>query len=149
MAESLIETIRRLLREWRTPRHDNTVQVFAFYRTDDADAALNAAYIVEGGRPVALQQGWSYRADPPHTTGMQNHVHIMLNRNQVSVINRNGTQSHNTTRDAVPKWVLDKIKAKGLIESALIVEARGTPPVLVPEFTIGTAIRHSQVASTR
>jgi hypothetical protein len=148
MAETLIETITRLLREWRTPSHGSTVQVFAFYRTDDANAALNAAYIVEGGRPIALQQGWSYRADPPHTTGMQKHVHIMLDRNQVSVINGDGTQSHNTTRDAVPKWVLDKIKTKGLIESALIVEASGTPAVLVPEFTIGTAITHSQVTST-
>lgn len=79
---------------------------------------------------------------------MQNHVRIMLDRNQVSAINRNGTQSHNTTRDVVPKWVLGKIKAKGLIESALIVEASGTPAVLVSEFTIDTAIMHSQVAST-
>jgi hypothetical protein len=149
MAESLIETIKHLLRQWRTPPQDNTMQVFAFYRTDDAEAAVNAGYIVEGGKPVALQQGWTYRADPPHTTGMQNHVHIMLKGNQVSVINRDGTQSHNTTHDAVPHWVLDQIKTRRLIESALIVEASGKAPVLVPALTIATAINHSQFVSSR
>jgi hypothetical protein len=74
---------------------------------------------------------------------MQNHVHIMIDGKQVSVINRDGTQSHNTTRDRVPNWVIDRIKAKGLIESDLITEANGTPRVLVPPFTIGTAIAHA------
>jgi hypothetical protein len=120
------------------------MQVFAFYRTDDAQAVINAAYIVEGGKPIALQQGWTYRADPPHTTGMQNHVHIMLKGNQVSVINRDGTQSHNTSRASAPQWVLDKIKDRGLIESRLIVEASGEPAI-VPDIIIGTAIKHSQI----
>ncbi|WOH59932.1 hypothetical protein [Bradyrhizobium sp. BWC-3-1] len=120
--------------------------LFIFYRTDDLEAAQNAAFLVEGGKPVELQQGWSYRADPAHVMGMQNHVHIMLKKNDVSIINRDGTQSHGTSRDKVPNWVIDKIKARGLIESAYIIEASTAPPILVPEFTIGTALAHYHIA---
>ena len=116
--------------------------LFVFYRTDDLVAAKNAAYLVEGGKLVELQQGWSFRVDPPHTTGMQRHVHVMLRTNDVSIINRDGTQSHGTTRDKVPNWVIDKIKAKGLVESTYVVEANAPPPILVPAFTIGTAETH-------
>jgi hypothetical protein len=122
--------------------------LFVFYRTDDLVAAKNAAYLVEGGKPVELQQGWSFRVGPPHTTGMQRHVHVMLRTNDVSIINRDGTQSHGTTRDKVPNWVIDKIKAKGLIESTYIVEANTPSPVLVPAFTIGTAEAHWHLSLT-
>src|ERR1700737_245940 len=70
--------------------------LFVFYRTDDLVAAKNAAYLVEGGKPVELQQGWSFRVDPPHTTGTQRHVHVMLRTNDVSIINRDG---HSEPRD--------------------------------------------------
>ena len=122
--------------------------LFVFYRTDDLEAAKNAAFLVEGGKPVELQQGWSYRADPAHTTGMQNHVHVMLRKDDVSIINRDGTQSHGTTRDKVPNWVIDKIKANGLIESTYFVEASTTSSILVPAFTIGTAEARYYLALT-
>ena len=121
--------------------------VFVYYETADTVAAQAAAFLVEGGKPVALQQGWTYRADRPHVPATQPHVHIMLKKNEVSVINRNGTQSHGTTRDNVPNWVLQKIRDTGLIESTLIVEAGVKSPVLVPPFTIGTAITHALLAA--
>ena len=122
---------------------DALTQVLAYYRTDDAVAAANAAFIVEGGKPVRLQQGWTYRADPPHTTGMQHHVHVYLKGNEKSVINRDGTQSHGTTRKDLPNWVANRIKAKGLIEGALLTEASGAPIVVVPPEIIGAALSHS------
>ncbi len=58
----------------------------------------------------------------PHHTKMKPHCHVMLRGDDVSIIimmRRRG----GTTRDGVPGWVIDKIKAKGLIEGRLLVEA--------------------------
>lgn len=44
--------------------------------------------------------------------------------------------------------MIDKIKAKGLIESTYFVEANTMPPFLGPAFTIGTAEAHYHLALT-
>ena len=97
--------------------------VFVFYPSNDQLARSNAEYIVEGGRTLDLGQKWLARMDPPHHTKMKPHCHVMLRGDDVSIINKDGTPSHGTTRDGVPSWVIDKIKAKGLIEGRLLVEA--------------------------
>jgi hypothetical protein len=40
------------------------VNFLVFYRADDLEAAPNTGFLVEGGTPLELQQGWSYRANP-------------------------------------------------------------------------------------
>jgi hypothetical protein len=107
-------------KEWIA--HGGAWHTFVFYETADLAAAAYAAYLVEGGRTWEIDNKWSVRMDRPHAPNMQDHVHVMLKGRDVSIINRDGTQSHGTNRDAVPNWLINRIKAQGLIESALIVE---------------------------
>jgi hypothetical protein len=97
--------------------------VFVFYETADLRAAAHAAYVVEGGRVWELDKRWSVRMDNPHPPNTQPHNHIMFRGDDVSIVNRDGTQSHNTTLDKVPNWVVDRIRQRGLIEGHLLVEA--------------------------
>ena len=69
---------------------------------------------------------------------MQDHVHIMQKGND-----RDGSQSHGTTRDSVPNWLMDAIRKRGLVEGALLVEASGTP-IQVPPELIQRAHAHSE-----
>jgi hypothetical protein len=96
--------------------------VFIFYETTDLVAAENATYVIEGGRVWNLDNQWSVRMDNPHAPNMQKHTHVMFKGNDVSIINRDGTQSHGTNRDKVPNWVIDGIRQRGLIEATLLVE---------------------------
>jgi hypothetical protein len=104
---------------------------FVFYETADATAAANARYLIEGGRTWELDKRWSVRSDPPHAPNMQKHNHLLFKGNEVSIINRDGTQSHGTSRDNVPNWVIDKLRSRDLIESVLLVEASAVP-ICVP-----------------
>jgi hypothetical protein len=110
---------------------------FAFYATADAAATANARYLIEGGRTWELDKQWCVRMDQPHTN-MQKHNHLLFKGNEVSIINRDGTQSHGTDRDNVPNWVVDTLKKKGLIEGALLAEASGVP-ISVPRGLITSA----------
>lgn len=117
-------------KEWISRRG----HVFAFYATADREAAAHAEFLMEGGRSWEIDKKWSVRMDRRHVPNMQDHVHVRLNGRDVSIINRDGTQSHGTTRDSVPNWVVDKIKTRGLIEGVLIEEARGQiviPPEII------------------
>lgn len=118
--------------------------IFVFYLGSDNEAALHAAYLVEAGRTWNADNNWTVRTDRSHVPGMQDHVHIMLKGKQVSVINKDGTASHGTDRAAVPNWLIDRIKDRGLIESQLIVEASGAP-LFVPADTIDGAHFRAQV----
>ena len=86
---------------------------FVFYETADLVAANTAAYLIEGGRTWTLDKKWSARMDRSHAPNMDDHTHLMLRGKDVSIVNRDGTQSHGTTRDKVPNWVFDKIKDSG------------------------------------
>jgi len=103
--------------------------VIVFYETADLLAAGEARHLVEGGRTQHLDKRWSYRQEASHDTKMKQHVHLMLRGRQVCVINRNGTPSHNTTTGAVPRWVIDKIRARGLIESNILLETASADAV--------------------
>ena len=114
-------------KEFLAMRH----HVFIFYPSNNRAAALMASYLVEGGRSWDIDKKWSVRMDRGHAPGMQDHVHVMLRGQDVSIINRDGTPSHGTDRSGVPNWLIDNIKKRGLVESTLIVEASGEP-VMVP-----------------
>ena len=126
---------------------------FVFYETTDLAAAAHAAFLVEGGRAWALDHRWSVRMDRSHAPNMQDHVHVMLKGRDVSIINRDGTQSHGTTRDQVPNWLIDNIKKRGLIERALIVEASGEqlfiPPGLIWRVHIRARVHDLLASITR
>lgn len=108
-------------KEWINSEYGG--HVFVFYETDDLRAAANAAaFLVEGGRTWSLDKKWSVRMDNPHPPNTQKHTHVMFRGDDVSIINRDGTQSHGTNRDQVPNWVIDRIKQMGLIENRLLVE---------------------------
>ena len=105
--------------------------LFVFHHPDDTVGAREAIHLCEGGKTWDYGQNWTVRRDQGHTKGMQAHVHIMLHGKDVTIINKDGTQSHGTDRSKTPNWIIDKLKKQGLIESTLIVEANGTPRVLV------------------
>ncbi|SEC42693.1 hypothetical protein SAMN05444164_1811 [Bradyrhizobium erythrophlei] len=67
--------------------------------------------------------------DPPHHTKMGPHVHIMFRGDDVAVVNRDGTPSHNTTTDQVPRWVMDHIKKQGLVESLVTASSAQLPSI--------------------
>jgi hypothetical protein len=96
--------------------------VFVFYETADNHAVEHASFLCEGGRTWDLDQKWSVRLDRAHHPNMFDHVHILLRGNDVCVLNRDGTPSHQTTTNAVPRWVMDDIRARKLIESSALLE---------------------------
>jgi len=70
--------------------------IFVYYETADLRTAAHASYLIEGGRVWNLDKRWSVRLDPPHHSKMEPHVHLMLRGDDVCVINKDGTPSHNT-----------------------------------------------------
>ncbi len=113
--------------------------LFGFYKTADLLAAETAAYLIEGGRKWELDKQWSVRMDNPHAPNMQKHTHVMFQGKDVSIINRDGTQSHGTNRDKVPNWVIDKMRKRGLIESTLLVEDSANSELRIPYDLITSA----------
>jgi hypothetical protein len=47
---------------------------------------------------------------------MQKHTHVTHGGHDVWIVNADGTDSHGTTRDEVPGWVMDELRAKRIIE---------------------------------
>ena len=98
-------------------------RVFAYYPTADTQAAQNALYVLEeGGRTLQIDKRWTVKLNSPHHPRMGHHVHILYRGNDVFIINKDGTPSHHTTRDAVPDWLIQKLKSKGLIEKSYLLE---------------------------
>lgn len=89
-----------------------------FVRAEDSIALRHLAAIIEEGQWIDLRQGWRARADTPHVRGMMGHVHLELRRNQVAVINRDGSPSHGSNIDQVPNRIIRSLRDRGLIESA-------------------------------
>lgn len=99
--------------------------LFVYYETADSIAAEHARFLVEGGKTWSLDNRWSVRLDPPHHAKMEPHVHIMYRGDDACILQRDGTPSHGTARDAVPTWVFDKIRNRGLIEGHVILASAG------------------------
>lgn len=117
---------------------------FVFFLQSDNVATAFASYLVEAGNTWNVDNKWSVRHDNAHVPGMQNHVHILMKGREVSIINRDGTPSHGTDRSAVPNWVIDQIRERGLIESQLIVEASNIP-LIPPAEVIASAVYHQEL----
>jgi hypothetical protein len=49
--------------------------LFAYFETTDLAAAKAATLLLEDGRTCDIENRWSFRADPPHTTGMAPKYH--------------------------------------------------------------------------
>jgi hypothetical protein len=47
---------------------------------------------------------------------MQKHTHVSHGGHDVWIVNADGTDSHGTTRDGVPGWVMGELRAKRIIE---------------------------------
>ncbi|RZN07308.1 hypothetical protein CWO91_27940 [Bradyrhizobium genosp. SA-3] len=100
-------------------------QVLVYYDYGDAQAAKNAAYLIEGGKIWDIDKKWSVRQDRTHHDPTTTHTHIRFKGNDYAILHRDGSPSHNMPADGVPNWVMDRIRKMGLIESTFIVEAAG------------------------
>jgi hypothetical protein len=72
---------------------------------------------------------------------MQDHTHIEFKGQQISVVNRDGSPSHNTTRDRVPQKVIDFLLDKKLIKECQDIS---TPTGGVPRGVIDKALGHER-----
>ncbi len=105
--------------------------VIAYFETNDKVAAQAARQMIAEGHNFEIDKRYSARLDRAHQPGMQDHVHVQFKGNDLSIINRDGTQSHNTTRDDVPKYVLDYLRNKELIAEAKIRKDFGVPQAVI------------------
>ncbi len=113
--------------------------VFIFYLREDKEAEGYAETLIEG-RTWSADNKWSVRADPAHVPGMKDHVHVMLKGQEVSVINSDGTPSHNTDRSDVPGWLIARMVVRGLIKEASEEEGES---LVVPIELIEGAVHHN------
>ena len=86
------------------------------YRRDSVRSTRRALELLPEGKSYDFGQKWGARTDPPHHTKMLKHTHITHGGHDVWVVNADGTDSHGTTRDGVPGWVVDELRAKRIIE---------------------------------
>jgi hypothetical protein len=105
----------------------------------DPAGAGRAARLIEEGQWYQIGKGWRARSDKPHASG-QPHVHVYFRRNELYVINQDGTPSHNRDLSTMPARVHDFLKARRLIEGTLVETAGAAEPVLVPPAVIAAAI---------
>lgn len=110
--------------------------VIAYFETNDDVAAQAARQMIVEGRSFEIDKRYSARLDRANQPGMQDHIHVQFKGNDVSIINRDGTRSHNTTRDDVPKYVLDYLRDK-----RLIAEAKDRKDFGLPQAVIDAAMR--------
>jgi hypothetical protein len=89
--------------------------VIAYFETNDRAAAQAARQIIVEGREFRIDKRYSARLDRAQHPGMQDHVHVQFKGRDVSIINRDGTSSHSTTRDDVPRYILDYLRQNKLI----------------------------------
>jgi hypothetical protein len=124
---------------------DGDRTVVAHYRSNDNVARQVAEYLVEGGKTIDFDNRYSARTDRGHVPGQQDHVHLLFKGKEVCVINRDGTPSHNSKIDAIPRHLRPKLRGLGVkIEEAyLIIEASDTSAVIA---ILRSNIRNIEVA---
>ncbi len=119
-------------------------KVLIFFESSDQEAAIKAGYLIEEGHTYKLDNKWSVRSDPPHHAKMQQHYHLLCRGKDVCVINRDGSQSHNTNTNAVPNWIMRELKNRKLFEGGNyqdIVPSAARKSILVPRRIIVDAER--------
>lgn len=113
--------------------------VFVYYRGDDPHADAEVARLLqEGGQRVSLGQNWFVRQERSHHDPNTYHTHFLYGRNQISVINIDGSPSHGTTRAGLPNWVVDAAIEKGYIN-----EGAGLPIVTAEPYLL-EKVQHIQ-----
>jgi hypothetical protein len=113
--------------------------IFVFFESRDAKAAAFATKHLTEGRTYQIDKKWSVRVDRPHAPGMDDHVHVYCRNNEVAVINRNGTPSHGSDLNKIPKWIRDHMRSNKLAESRASSILDAIEP-LVPAEVIAQAI---------
>lgn len=115
---------------------EEIIVTIAFFESADSVAAKIVSDLFEG-RTYQIDKRWSFRVDAAHTVGMQQHNHILFKGREISVINRDGSPSHNTSREAIPRHILDHLTTnKFIVENSQHVP--GVP--LVPSEVVEAAI---------
>ncbi len=92
-------------------------EVLIFFESSDQEAVIKAWQLIEEGHTYKIDNKWSVRSDPPHHSKMKQHLHLLCRGDEVCVINRDGSKSHNTNTNVVPNWVMRELKNKKLLES--------------------------------
>lgn len=87
-----------------------------YFRNQDQEASRAASQIIEQGKTYDLGKGWAVRRERSHHDPTMYHSHVQLNGRDVSVINADGSPSHNTTRDKVPNRVVDWLVGQKFIK---------------------------------
>jgi hypothetical protein len=111
---------------------DREKMVIAHFPSDDQVARQVVEYLIEGGRTVGFDNRYCARLDKGHVPGQQDHVHLLFKGKDVCVINRDGTASHKSDLNAIPRYLRPKLRGLGVkIEEAyLIIEASETSVVV-------------------
>lgn len=81
--------------------------LLVYFREDDPEAKALAGQLLPEGKTVSIDKVWSVRRERSHHDPSNFHNHVQARGRDVSIINQDGTQSHNTTRDDLPNWVID------------------------------------------
>lgn len=114
--------------------------------TDDEAARAFAVELLEEGKWYDMGKGWMARTDPPHPPNTQPHTHVYLRGNEVFVINKDGTSSHNSDLSGMPSKILTGLKRRGLVEARLL-ELAGLPHLDVPGNLMATLLRQVDSAN--
>lgn len=67
---------------------------------------------------------------------MQQHNHILFKGNEIAVINKDGTPSHNTSRDGIPRHVIDHLVTKKFIKEDREANIPLVPPEIIQQAEI-------------
>ena len=81
--------------------------------------------MVEGGLTMPLGPNWSARFDKGLQPRQQDHLHVMKNGRDITIINLDGTPSHKTNITDLPRKVRDNVRRLGIVymeESQFLTE---------------------------
>lgn len=121
---------------------DGDKMEFAYFETGDTYARRHAAELLPEGRTYGLGKGWSVRVDRTHHDPTLMHNHLIFRKNEIAVINQDGSASHNTDLNQVPNWVVGELRKRGLTEEFF---QEVSTWYLVPAETIAEAVRHEEL----
>jgi|SRR5579871_1968730 len=109
------------------------MSVIMYYKSRDRQAKARAEYLIESGYEFTLKKGWHGRNDRATQPNQKDHTHLLLRNNEMCVVNRDGTPSHNSDLSRAPKWVFKALRKKGFLNEARVSEALGMPAEIIAE----------------
>lgn len=91
-------------------------QFILLFENEDTQAErLSEALIIEG-KTYDLGKGYSARFDKAHVSNQKDHLHVLYKKNQLFVINKDGTPSHGTDISSIPNKLKSQINSLGIID---------------------------------